>query len=86
MSSFFMNVKKTFLNQSIEKDFKKEDNRYKDLSICLESEKCENNCFFSSNDYCISMEFFENFMLNYYIDQWESNDYTLLKFGIEKKI
>ena len=84
MSSFFMNVKKTYLNQSIEKDFIKENNHYKDTTFCLESEKVENNFCLSSND-SKNIDFFGNFMFYYYLDEWEKNDYNLPKFGIDKK-
>ena len=84
MSSFFMNVKKTYLNQSIEKDFIKENNHYKDTTFCLESEKVENNFCLSSND-SKNINFFGNFMFYYYLEEWEKNDYNLPKFGIYKK-
>ena len=86
MSSFFMYIKKTFLNQSKE-DFEivgeAEEKHYKDKTFCFESEKVENNCFISllkEKNY----EFFKDMMFYCYFGEWKKKDYSYPEFNIKK--
>ena len=78
MSSFLLYMKKTFLNQSKEKDFEKKDNHFKDKTFCFDS-KISNYNFFISSSEDKTFELLYDLLGNYYLYIWEANDYSYEK-------